>query len=137
MEAISKIRETIEAYNYFLWDLSEKADCEEVIAEYIDHLLKMNELGNYEKWMKEDNRWNDLKWWIAAAINYNNTTLDRMDAGKFRDTQLTKIEKNSMTKNKSKFKPQLVDAWHDYCEQHGVDKYVFEMARIEGIDYDK
>lgn len=134
-EPLSKITETIEAYNDFLWGLADSAGEEDCIKEYINHLQLQNEEGKYEAWMKS--RWGDLKWWIAAAINYNNTTLERIRSGKFRGTQLEKIEKNSMTKNKSKFKPQLVDAWHEYCDAHNVDKYVFEMARIEGIDYNK
>ena len=131
MIALSKIYSTIEHFNVFLRDIS--SDEAVQLGEYIDHLDKLNQSGDYEEWMKP--RWSEPLWWVAAAILYNNMTLQRIKDGKFRDHQVKKINANSTIKTKVQFKRLMVEAWFDYCVQHSVDPRIFQKALDTGVDY--
>ena len=131
MIPLSKIYATIDHFNIFLRDIS--SDEEVQLNEYIDHLDKLNQSGDYEAWMQS--RWSEPLWWVAAAILYNNMTLQRIKDGKFRDHQVKKINANSTIKSKVRFKRLMVEAWFDYCVQHSVDPRIFQKALDVGVDY--
>lgn len=144
---LTEIYNTIEEYNNFLksiWD-------EPIIRqEYCDTLAEKNKAGEYESFMKEKTpegytRWNDMKWWMTAAINYNEMSMTRIRDGKFRPTHLTKLDANSTMKVKirkdgaNEFKNQLADAWFGHCEKSGGKfKYgTFQLAQEIGVDEQK
>ena len=134
-EPLSGICDTIKGHNAFLLELAEQAGADEYIAECVSELQQLNRQGQYEDFMK--GKWSDLRWWMAAAINYNLMTLDRIATGRFNIGQLAKIESNTLQKSKRpKAKVELVNKWGEYCQRESLDHNVFEMARINGIDYD-
>ncbi len=134
-EPLSKIQDTITGHTDFMIELAQQAGVDDAINDCVQQLKDLNREGMYEDFMR--GKWSDLRWWMAAAINYNNMTLDRIRTGKFHTGQLEKIEKNTLQKSKTpKAKADLVNRWGDYCTRESLDPYIFEMARINGIDYD-
>ena len=132
-EPLSKIEETIRGHNDFLIEIAENAGAEEDIALCVKRLSELNKAGKYESFMAT--RWTQLEWWMAAAINYNLMTLNRIQTNHFHTGQLKKIESNTLQKSKKpKQKAELVQRWLDYCKRESLDPYIFEMARINGID---
>ncbi len=98
-EPLSKIQDTITGHNDFMIELAQQAGVDDAINDCVQQLKDLNREGMYEDFMR--GKWSDLRWWMAAAINYNNMTLDRIKTGKFHTGQLEKIEKNTLQKSKT------------------------------------
>ena len=115
-EPLSQIEETIKGHNSFLTELAEQAGADDYIAECVTKLDQLNREGQYESFMRD--KWSDLRWWMAAAINYNNMTLDRISKGRFSLNQLAKIESNTLTKSKRpKAKVDVVKMLGALCQR--------------------
>lgn len=144
-EPLTNVVTTIRANIDFLWDLIDQSGaCKVDMSDRIQKLSDLNAVGEYESWMRGDDlankesRYNDLHWWIAHAIHYNQMTLSRIRHNKFKSSQIDKIFRNCETRtNKSTFKNQMVSLWITYCNTHNIDRHVFKAAIQNGVDMNK